>query len=76
MSSLNTMEERFKRAARPRFIGLRRYADGMTGVIYERGDAALARELAKLTDATPAIDRTISHEQLADETRFDRACKT
>ena len=48
----------------------------MTGVIYERGDAALARELATLTDATPAIDRTISHEQLADETRFDRACKT
>ena len=47
-----------------------------SGVIYQRGDAALARELAKLTDATPAVDRTISHEQLANETRFDRACKT
>ena len=45
-------------------------------VIYQRGDAALARELAKLTDATPAVDRTISHEQLGDETRFDRSCKT
>ena len=47
-----------------------------SGVIYQRGDAPLAREFAKLTGATPAVDRTISHEQLADETRFDRSCKT
>ena len=72
-ANMETMEERIKRAAHPRLIGVRRYADGMVGVIYERGDAALARELAKLTDATPVIDRTISHEQSAIETRFDRA---
>lgn len=70
---METLEERIKRAKQPRFIGERRFADGVVGVIYERGDAAIARELAKLTDATPVIDRTISHEQLADETRFDRA---
>ena len=69
---METLADRIKRAAQPRKVAERRFADGVLDVVYERGDAALARELAKLTDATPPVERTISHAQLAEEARFDR----